>query len=203
MNIKRWIVLAATLAAVLPGAQAQSKDSGDWLVRVRALHLNSANKDSTGLDLSVENRWFPELDISYFFTPNLAAELVLTYPQKHDIRSNGTKIGTLKHLPPTLTLQYYFLPESKVNPFLGVGANYTLTFSEKERGALTGTNTKVGDSFGIAAQAGLVFNIADQWDIVADARWMDIDASVKVDGTKVGTTHVDPLIFGLHLGYRF
>lgn len=68
-------------------------------MRGRALHLDSANKDTTGLNLSVNSRTFPEVDITYFFTPNLAAELVLTYPQKHDIRSGSTVIGQLKHLP--------------------------------------------------------------------------------------------------------
>ena len=59
---------------------------------MRAVHLDSANKDSTGLDLSINNKAIPEVDISYFFAPNWAAELVLTYPQKHDLKAGGSKI---------------------------------------------------------------------------------------------------------------
>ena len=98
------IALAVAGGLALPMfAQAQATP---WMVRVHALSLDSANKDQTdlGLDLSVNNKVFPEFDVSYFFTPNIAAELVLTYPQKHDVRAGGTKIGSLKHLPPTLSL---------------------------------------------------------------------------------------------------
>ena len=96
--------LVAGFAALAP-ASSYAQDSGNWIVRARALYLDSSNDDSTGLDLSVNNKTFPEIDISYFFSPNLALELILTYPQEHDVRAGGTTIGTLKHLPPTLTLR--------------------------------------------------------------------------------------------------
>jgi len=87
--MKNYLGLAAVatvaLAIATPVAQAQGSDTGSWLVRARALHLDSANKDSTGLNLSVNNKTFLEVDVSYFFTPNFAAELVLTYPQKHTL----------------------------------------------------------------------------------------------------------------------
>src|SRR5256885_2916008 len=93
--------------ALSSGAAFAQQAEGPWMVRVRAVNLDSANKDSTGLGLSINNKWMPELDVSYFFTPNIAAELVLTYPQKHDLRANGLgQIGSLKHLPPTLLAQY-------------------------------------------------------------------------------------------------
>ena len=78
------LALAVAGGLALPMlAQAQATP---WMVRVHALNLDSANKDSTGLDLTVNNKVFPEVDISYFFTPNIAAELVLTYPQKHTVQ---------------------------------------------------------------------------------------------------------------------
>lgn len=101
----------ASLAAVTAFASAPAAAAdGPWLVRVRAVNIDSANGGSTNpdLDLSVNDKVIPEVDISYFFTPNIAAELILTYPQKHDVKSAGTKIGSLKHLPPTLLLQYHF-----------------------------------------------------------------------------------------------
>lgn len=117
--------LAITLAgcAALPLA-VQAQDL-PWLVRVRVVDLESANKDSTGLDLSINNKIIPEIDFSYFFTPQIAAELVLTYPQKQSIRSGGTEIGSLKHLPPTLTAQYHFTSFGAFKPYVGAGLNYT------------------------------------------------------------------------------
>src|SRR5690606_38741565 len=101
------VVASASLFAA-GAASAQDFQAGSVLVRARAVHLDSANKDSTGLGLTVNNKSLPEVDFSYFFTPNIAAELILTVPQKHTVYSNGTAIGSLKHLPPTLTVQYHF-----------------------------------------------------------------------------------------------
>jgi outer membrane protein len=200
--LPRTLLAAALAVGFVANAQAQ-----DWFVRFGPTVVDPKNDNGTlangAFQTHIKDQTALGFTLGYHFTPNWALELLASTPFEHSVQLNGGTALDFKHLPPTLSLQYYFLPESKVNPFLGVGANYTLTFSEKERGPLVGTNTKVGDSFGIAAQAGLVFNIAEQWDIVADARWMNIDASVKVDGTKVGTTHVDPMIYGLHLGYRF
>ena len=99
-----WALGLATITALPLAAQADTP-SNPWLVRVRGIELLSRNKDSTGLDLTINDRVIPELDISYFFTENIATELVLTYPQRQRVRSSGTRIGSFKHLPPTLMLQ--------------------------------------------------------------------------------------------------
>ena len=96
---KTLIAIAAAASALTAGtAFAQSFDgSSPWMVRVRAVHLNSDNGGVAGdAGVSINNKWIPEVDVSYFFTPNIAAELILTYPQKHDVRLNGDKIGSLK-----------------------------------------------------------------------------------------------------------
>ena len=103
---------------------------GTQTVRARAVHLDPADKSDpvggTGASdrISVSSKTIPELDVSYFFTKNIAAELVLTYPQKHDVSLDGAKIGTVKHLPPTLLVQYHFLPDASFRPYVGAGVNY-------------------------------------------------------------------------------
>ena len=156
-NLKKVaLVLALASSAAVPVAVQAQAQEGPWMVRVRALHLDSRNKDSTGLDLSINNRWIPELDISYFLTPNIAAELVLTYPQKQDIRAGGDHIGSLKHLPPTLTLQYHFTGMS-FRPYVGAGLNYTnlssVKFAPAVATALGPTVSK--NSFGLALDVGV------------------------------------------------
>src|SRR5574344_2606815 len=131
--MKKTLLAAAALCALTSGAAMaqQHQQDGKWMVRARAVHLDSANKDSTPLDLSVNNKMIPELDISYFFTPNFAAELILTYPQKHNVRAGGAKIGSLKHLPPTLLAQYHFTNFGAFKPYVGAGINYTRFSSVK------------------------------------------------------------------------
>ena len=201
MNKKRVCTAAAVAAAALFAlpALAQSAAEGPWLVRARAVNINSANGDSTGLGLSINDKVIPEVDISYFVTPNVAAELILTYPQKHDVKSFGTKIGTLKHLPPTLTVQYHFMPTGAVRPYVGAGLNYT-NFSSVNLPA--GVNVK-RNSWGLAVQAGLDIPVSKNVYLNFDIKKVQIRTDVSAAGTKVGTFKVDPLLFGVGVGYRF
>ena len=194
-------VLVALLAAA--GA-AQAQDTGNWLVRARALHLDSANKDSTGLNLSVNNKTFPEVDITYFFSPSFAAELVLTYPQKHDLRSNGGKIGTLKHLPPTLLAQYHFTGLGGFRPYVGAGLNYTrfsdVKFDPAVVAALQPSIKK--SSTGLALQVGVDVPVGG-WLFNVDVKKVRLETDVFAGATKAGTFKVDPVLFSVGLGKRF
>ena len=205
--MKKTLLAAAALCALTSGAaMAQNyPQDGKWMVRARAVHLDSANKDSTPLDLSVNNKMIPELDISYFFTPNFAAELILTYPQKHDVRLNGAKIGTLKHLPPTLLAQYHFTQLGAFKPYVGVGINYTRFSSVKFDPAVDAAlNPSVKkNSFGPALQIGFDYALDKNWSINFDVKKVYIKTDVRSFGTKVGTFKVDPVLVGVGLGYRF
>jgi outer membrane protein len=203
MKTQRWIV-AALAAACLPLAQAQADDKGDWIVRGRVLNLNSANKDSTGLDLSVNNKTFPEVDITYFLDRNLALELVLTYPQKHDIRASGINIGSLKHLPPTLSLQYHF-PQAGFRPYVGLGLNYThfssVTFDPAVVTALAPSIKK--NSYGLAIGAGVDVPLGGGWLLNFDLKKVQIKTDIYSFGASAGTFKVDPTLASIGIGKRF
>lgn len=199
--MKKQVIAAAVLGLVMTtSAFAQAAPQGPWQVRVRALHLDSSNKDSTGLDLSINDKWMPEIDISYFFTPNIAAELVLTIPQKHDLRAGGTQIGTLRHLPPTLTAQYHFAPNGAVRPYVGAGINYT-RFSSVHLPAGVGIDKS---SFGGALQLGVDVPLPYKNLILNfDVKKVYIKTDVSAGGAKIGSFKVDPVLFGIGLGWRF
>lgn len=197
-NLQRAaIALAVAGGLALPMfAQAQATP---WMVRVHALNLDSANKDSTGLDLTVNNKVFPEVDISYFFTPNIAAELVLTYPQKHTVKAGGTEIGTLKHLPPTLSLQYHFTDMGAFKPYVGAGLNYT-HFSSVNLPA--GVDIK-RNSYGLAVGAGFDYEIQKNVYLNVDVKKVQIKTTVSAGGSDIGDFKVDPLLVGVGVGFRF
>ncbi len=199
--MKKQVIAAAVLGLVMAtSAFAQAAPQGPWQVRVRALHLDSSNKDSTGLDLSINDKWMPEIDISYFFTPNIAAELVLTIPQKHDLRAGGTQIGTLRHLPPTLTAQYHFAPNGAIRPYVGAGINYT-RFSSVHLPAGVGIDKS---SFGGALQLGVDVPLPYKNLILNfDVKKVYIKTDVSAGGAKIGSFKVDPVLFGIGLGWRF
>lgn len=193
------------LALVAPAAQAQGSDTGSWLVRVRALNLDSANKDTTGLNLSVNDKTFAEVDISYFFTPNFAAELVLTYPQKHTLYSNGNKIGTLKHLPPTLLAQYHLTGLGGFKPYVGVGLNATnfsdVKFEPAVVAALSPNVKRM--SYGAAMQVGADLAIGGGWMLNLDVKKVQIKTDVYAGTAKAGTFTIDPLLVSVGVGLRF
>jgi len=196
-------ILAIVLGGVALGAMAQETP---WQVRARAVHINPADKSDpiAGVGasdrISVSNKTIPEVDISYFFTPNIAAELVLTYPQKHDVYLDGQSIGTFKHLPPTLLAQYHFTPSSQVSPYVGVGVNWT-TFSKNK--ILNGQGSLEHDSFGLALQAGVDYKLDKNWSLNLDIKKIQIRSDVMIAGTKVSKAKVDPVLFGVGVGYRF
>lgn len=201
--MKKQIIAAAALCTLLSGivsAQEAATTEGPFLVRVRAVHLDSANKDSTGLDLSIDNKWLPEIDFTYFFNKNLAAELILTVPQKQKLSSGvlGGEIGTFKHLPPTLTLQYHF-DLGGMKPYVGAGINYT-KFSSVHLPAGVGMDK---DSWGGALQAGIDIPVAPNMYINLDVKKVYIQTDVYSAGNSIGTLKVDPVLFGVGVGYRF
>ena len=201
-----WIAaLGLGAGAAMAQTPAPTQDS-PWLVRVRAVHIDPADKsDPVGGSgasdrLQVSDKWIPEVDISYFFTPHWAAELILTYPQKHEVTLDGSKIGTFKHLPPTLTAQYHFLPGAGIDPYIGAGINYTLL---SKVNLLDGAARLEHDSVGLALQAGFDVRLDDRWSINVDVKKLQIRSDVEIGGVRASRVKVDPLLFGVGVGYRF
>lgn len=198
--MKKNLLAVAVLCALTSGAAFAQQTESPWLVRVRAVHLDSANKDSTGLGLSVNNKTIPEVDITYFFNKNVAAELILTVPQKHDLSSSvlGGRIGSLKHLPPSLLLQYHFdAPGFK--PYVGAGVNYT-RFSNVNLPAGVDIDR---NSWGGALQVGVDVPLSKNLYLNFDVKKVYIKTDVFAGGAKQGTFKVDPVLVGVGLGWRF
>ena len=168
------------------------------MVRARVVNLDSANKDSTPLGLTINDKTIPEVDITYFFNKNIAAELILTVPQKHTLRAGGAPIGTLKHLPPTLTVQYHF-DLGGFKPYVGAGLNYT-RFSSVHLAAGVSIDR---NSFGPALQAGVDIPLSKNLYLNFDVKKVYIKTDVAAGGAKLGTFKVDPVLVGVGLGYRF
>ena len=199
--MKKQTIVAAVLAACsVTAAMAQASGEGPWLVRVRAVHLDMANKDGTGLGLSVNNKTIPEIDVSYFFTPNIAAELILTVPQKQTVYLGGASIGTFKHLPPSLLLQYHFTGLTGYKPYIGAGLNYTKITNVN---LLDGGATLENDSWGGALQVGMDIPLDKNWSLNFDVKKVYIRSDVFIGAANQGTLKLDPLLVGVGLGYRF
>jgi OOP family OmpA-OmpF porin len=112
------------------------------------------------------------------------------------------RLGSVTHLPPTLTAKYY-LATDRVRPYIGAGVN--VTRFTKDNLAAPGTPLEVENwSVGPALQAGVDVSLTDQWSLSLDAKraWLRTDVSVA-GGAKLTTVKIDPWILGLRVGYRF
>lgn len=223
----KFIKLALVAGVVAGSAAAMAQETeGNWMVRGRVVRIDTNNDSDPiaaaaipqdGIDIS--NKTIPEVDFTYFFSKNLAAELILTYPQKHDVEITASavgafKAGSFKHLPPTLTLQYHFLPDGQFRPYVGAGVNYT-RLSDVNLGPLnavtqtlgggnTGTNYLDKNSWGGALQAGFDVKIGAKSFLNFDLKKVYIQTDLRnTQFGKLSTVKVDPLLFGVGYGYRF
>lgn len=200
---KPVIAIAAfcLLGGLFSGTAFAQTVEGPWMVRARAVHLGSANGDSTGLNLAINDKWMPEVDVSYFINPNFALELVLTVPQKQTLTASGTAIGNLKHLPPTLMAQYHFdqLGAGTFRPYVGAGVNYTRFSSVSLPNGVDIDRS----SWGPALQVGMDIPLGKQLYLNLDVKKVYIRTDVSVAGSNIGSFKIDPLLVGVGLGWRF
>ena len=177
--------------------------TGDFMIRARAIGVmpDEQGHVSNGDTVSIDNSAVPELDFSYFFTPNISAELIAAVTKHHVTTSSGIDAGSAWLLPPTLTLQYHFNQLDYVKPYVGAGVNYTHFFNEKG-GALQ--DVKYDDSFGGALQVGADIPLKDHWYANVDVKKVFI--SSKATFAPSGATanvDIDPWIVGAGIGYKF
>ncbi len=199
--------LAAALASGLMTGVAEAYQAGDWLVRagVWGIYPKSDNLNlGPNTDINVDDSYSLGFNITYMATPNIGIELLGAWPFSHDISLSGVgTIGDTKQLPPTISVQYHFLPDSNFRPYVGLGLNYTFFFDESTEGALSGSDLKLDDSWGLAAQVGMDFDVAPNWFLNVDVRYIDIDTKAKLDGVSIGTVEIDPWVVGFNVGTRF
>jgi len=181
-----------------------------WLIRARAIAVIPDPGSSTitvigGNVTDISTTVVPELDFSYFFSPHIAAELILA-TNRHSVTASGTSLGTVSLgrvtlLPPTLVLQYHFGPKHQFDPYIGAGLNYTFFYDETPR---TVTSICYEDTASLALQAGIDFNIDCNWVINVDVKKLFLRPSVTTTGPALSTkAHIEPYIVGAGVGYRF
>jgi outer membrane protein len=233
--MKKTLIASALLSGAMLSTQAQAFEPGDWIVRVGATGIYPEDTDSDpvtqggavvvpGSAVGPDDAWSLGLTIGYAVTDNVVVELLGAWPFTHDIESNNTlsdalaglslgrgDIGEIKHLPPTLTVQYHFMPKNSIRPFVGAGINYFYPYDEEVKGPLKAAgynNLDVDDSWGLALQAGVDFDVNEDWFVTADVRWIDIEVDAEVTGGALGplsvnNINVDPWVVSFMVGTRF
>ena len=227
--MNKSLLSASLFALALAAPVAHAHQAGDIIVRAGAITVNP-NEDSSDIKLdgtkvsgtkaTLDSDTQLGLTFAYMLTDHIGLELLAATPFHHTVGVKGLgpgldgKLGDIKQLPPTLSLQYYPMePSSKFQPYAGIGLNYTMFFDEdlsSNRKAQGFSNLKVKDSFGLAGQLGMDYMITDHFLVNAAVWYIDIDTKATMDGPTalgVGKTKVDvdvdPWVYMVGVGYKF
>jgi len=241
------VVLASGAAGMFASAQAADlaatpvytkanvvEEWNPWMIHVRgvavfadgksSLHvLGAPGVDSPNSGLSFGEIGTAELGVSYFFSPNLAAALILGVPHSAPIKGTGLlaglPVGKSTGLAPSLTFQYHFTQFGAFQPYIGVGVNYTTFINTRAAnelafvpaGPIQTTRLSIGNSTGPVAQFGFDYMIDRHWGLNFDVKriWLRPEYSatshvISVGDLPVGgTAHIDPWVVGGGVTYKF
>ena len=220
---------ASLIALALAAPAVHAHQAGDFIVRAGAATA-SPNEDSGNLKLdgtkisgtkaTLDSDTQLGLAFAYMVTDHIGIELLAATPFQHQVNVKGLgagldgKLADIKHLPPTLSVQYYPMDAgSKFQPYVGIGGNYTLFFDEElssERKAQGFSDMKLKNSVGLAGQVGLDYMLTDNLLFNAAVWYADINTEASIDGPSalgVGKTKVDvdvdPWVYMVGIGYKF
>ena len=212
------ITMAFAFAASAQGAfdlnqPGVGKEAGTFMLRGRAIGVWPLNADSSvstlGGEVTANAQAAPEADLSYFITDNIAVELIAA-TTRHEVAAKNTSlgqvdVGSVWVLPPTLTLQYHFLPKSAFSPYVGAGINGTI-FYDTHPARPTVTHVSFDSNVGAAIQAGFDYNIGGHWFANFDMKQIFLSTTAHLTtalGSVTAKTDLDPLVVGAGIGYRF
>lgn len=226
-------LVAGSVACMGFAMGAQAYEAGDFIVRAGAVTVAPNTSADTptlngnylyGANVDVDSDTQLGLTFAYMLTPDIGLELLAATPFTHHISGNSSAVGYLgtsdlgstKQLPPTLSLQYYFNNSSAFTPYVGVGLNYTKFWDEDAGGQLNSTlggdvDMDLDNSWGLAAEGGVDFNMGNNWLLNASVWYIDIDTTANyavktgaLAGSRVkSSVTLDPWIYMVGVGYKF
>jgi len=224
MNRARYRCLAAAVL-ILIAHPALALEPGDFILRggVGLIYPFDDSNSLTGIPgatVDVDSSTTFAFTAGYMATEHFAVELLGIWPANHDIEGDGilpglgvSDVGELDIFPPTLTVNYYFMPKEKFHPHIGFGVNYSVYWNTKASGQTKavlgpGTDLSIKHSVGWAATIGGDYDINDRFFVPGHLWYVDIDADASLTGMNGGgklnvDVDVDPLVALIGFGVRF
>ena len=221
-RVSKWIIPSVAALAMMLSmglaprrAAAAPLHAGDWLVRIAFSNVNPNESSSNpggglppGSDVSISSSTRPSVNVAYMLTDNLDVELLAAWPFKHDINGTGAltgtgKIGDVEQLPPTLSVDWHFMPDSRTRPYAGLGINYTYFFNANATGPLAGTSLSLDNSWGPAAQAGVDIDVGANWYFNAGVRYIRIKTTATYSNGYKLDVEINPWVYTIGIGTSF
>jgi len=195
------------------GNQAWAVEKGNLIVRMGVGYVNPDDSSSdfsgaSGVGASVGSDTSLTINATYMLTDNIGLDVLGALPFEHDLSATGAlsgDVGSVKQLPPTIGLQYQFMPKNNIRPYVGVGVNYTHFWDEdlNSTGKAVLGSLDLDDSWGLAGQVGVDIDINKDWFVNADLRYIDINTEGKTDNVGKIDVDIDPWVFIIGIGTTF
>jgi outer membrane protein len=130
--------------------------------------------------------------------------LFAAFPRPHELHdANDDLVGSFEMIPATATVQYHISDVTgRMRAYVGVGVGHASIGSEQTKGSLAGRRLDIDDASGVTAAAGLDMDIGRRWFVNIDARWMDLNSTLQLNGRGRERFVIDPYLFGLSIGRR-
>ncbi|MBC9205488.1 OmpW family protein [Roseomonas aerophila] len=214
MNWKLPVIAAMACVMAMPATaqeELRGKQAGDIVLGFSVLGVlpqSGGRVDAIGGKPDPSNSVTPQLDVTWFATPNLSLNLIAA-TTRHDVTVRGSALGDVDLgrvwlLPPTLTLQYHPLPQSRISPYVGAGINYTVAYNEGGSRSAAISKVDVEDSWGWALNAGVDYELSPHWAANIDVKKLFLRPDVSVNSGAIGArADLDPWIIGVGVRYRF
>jgi len=204
-------LIALGIASLALAAGSAPAEAGDWIIRGGATYVvpkdfNTSFGDTGSVEFNVSDEVTFGFNVTWMFHDNWGIELLGVIPPRHSVMAPAiadVEIMSAEVLPPTLSLQYHFLPDGRFRPYIGIGMNYTMFSNEK---IIEGT-LKIDNSTGFAADLGADIALGERWVVNIDIRYLQMDLTaqqtIDEDVYPKETFSIDPMVYSLMIGYRF
>nr|WP_289135336.1 OmpW family outer membrane protein [uncultured Halomonas sp.] len=202
MSKMKLITAAIVSASAFMASQAaMAYEAGDVFVRggVAQTDTGSGNGNVGGADLNVQSARGFTYGAGYLFSDKVGVELNSSEKFEHDLSAAGAGGGSVDRLPVNLLVNYYPMGglDSKVQPYVGVGLNYTRFSSEP-------TGFSIDESYGAIGQAGVDLAVTDNVMLNGYVSYADVSADINnAAGATIGEVDMEPVTIGGGITYRF
>lgn len=202
MKRQKWLVAFLIGLSLTSAVRADSEVPRHWIARI-GIHPVHPKPDGNS-EFEVDGDAGFSLGATYLFSKHWALELFAAFPRANELHdADGARVGSFEMIPMTATVQYHVSDASgRMRAYAGLGLGYASIGSEQTKGPLEGRSLDIDNATGAAVAAGIDMNIGSLWFVNIDARWIDLDSSLDLEGRASDALVLDPYLFGLSIGRR-
>ncbi len=200
--MKKMSFLVAAAVLLISNAAMADSIAGKIGVSVRGgFTVPTDSEFSDGTKIETDTGWNVGGGIIYGINNNFAADLDVIYSE-HDNKVTGIDIGVGKTADISLGVQYRFMPESALVPYVGAGIDVLVNDFSPNENLLVPSSLDTDTTFGGHLSAGIDYFITKNVALNAEFRGvLSTEADVK-DNTGLVEAKYDPSNFSGLFGVR-